>query len=202
MVELTKETLLRYFPYRRQQGRMIENKSIYDALIQVEPLLWDAMNQDGELALKLFDYQADITQRKKDLEKMEPELSEKIKKKQEEFNEKRLELMKTHFDSKILQQYQGNVPFDKARNPVKAEQEFEDLKEEYKDVIDALEKQAEEFTEKMENLQKIQLKNTEAFTRDEIKKFNGKLVQAVRVTMDGVNGTSDEQPEPKKESKS
>lgn len=188
MIELTKETLLHYFPYRQQNGRRLENDSIYHVFLQIEDLLWDSMNAEGIVALKLFDYQADVTRRKKHFEKMRGELSKDLQTRQTELINKRTEFLKEYFDTQAVKQFEGTIPFRYAKNPEKAEQKYNELKEEYSDVIDAVEKIQEKFSKKMEGISKVKLKNTDSFTQQEITKLSGKLVKAVRPLLKSKQG--------------
>lgn len=179
MVELKKETLLHYFPYRKSNGGLIENKSIYHVLLQLEENLWGAMNVNGELALRLFDYQADISQRKKHFEKMRDDLPEELQKQQQQFQQERKKLVDKFYSTEVQQAF-PNLPYDKADDPEAVEEAFAKLRDDYADLLDKLEEIQEDFDKKMEGISKVKLNNTDPFTREDVKDLNGKLVKAVR----------------------
>lgn len=189
MITLKKEELLFYFPYAPQKNNVVqENKSIYDVLRQIEIILWEALaigNSDrpGDIELKLIDYQADIAERKKYLEKMRGELNEKEKKRAEKFGAESQKVINRHVPKNMQGRFNGNVPFNVADNPEVFENQYNQLKEDFKDLLDRQKEIQEAFEKKMEGISKIKLPNTDPFTKDEIKHLKGQLVKAVRPLM-------------------
>lgn len=179
MIKISKEKLLRYFPYRIENGQRIKNESIYQALNKIQNLLWNSIDVDGELALRLFDYQADVSQRIEHFQKMRGELGEELQERLEEMNNKRKKLVNKHFSREDIARNPTNIPFHKARNPDMAEKEFNDLQKEYQDVLDELKKIDNDFSSKMKGVKSIKLNNTEQWTRDEVENLPGPLVRAI-----------------------
>lgn len=194
MITLTKERLLELFPYRElQPGVMVKNESIYDVFNELQELLWGAVNQNGDIALRLFDYQGDVAQRLKHFNAMRDELPEALKKKAEEYAQKQQQTITKYCDPKRVEQYMkmGQIPWHVADDPKAFEEAYTAIKEKYEEVDEKRNEIEEKFREKMEGIEEVKLNNTDHFTRADIKNLPGKLVKAVRPLLKSAD------PEPK-----
>lgn len=191
MVELKKDELLFYFPYAPAgEYRANQNESIYDVLRQIEGLLWAELstggsNRPADVELKLIDYQADISKRKSDFEKMREELSDEMKQRQQSYQQEIQAVIQKHVPQEKLARYQnGGIPWSASDDPKAFSSAYKEVEESYQDLTDRLNEIDEAFRKKMEGVSSVKLPNTETFSRDEFKHLKGQLIRAVRPLLD------------------
>src|SRR5699024_5960513 len=106
-------------------------------------------NRPADVELKLIDYQADISKRKKDFEKMREELSDEMKQRQESYQNQIQTVLQKHVPQEKLAQYQnGSIPWSASDDPKSFSKAYKEVEESYQDLFDRLNEIDEAFRKK------------------------------------------------------
>lgn len=190
MIEVTKEQLLYYFPYRIQNEQVYKNESVLHALSFISDQVWTFLNdpnnelKDADLELNFIDLQADIAQRKKQFQDMQDDLPEDLQKRAEEYQKDRQSVVNEHLDQETRNKYpDGVIPYSAAEDPEKFENDLEGIEDDYSDLKDWESKNTEKFENKMKGISSVKLKNTEPFQKEDIHKVPGNLKKVIRLML-------------------
>lgn len=189
MIEISKDKLLHYFPYRIQNQQALKNETVQDAISHIAQLLWNFLNDsehtkriNADLEVKLVDLRAEIHQWKQKLQDMRETPSDKIKKRFQEREERFKKVARDHLDKETRKMYpRGDCSWNLADDPEKFKEDYEAVEEEFKDINEEEQRILSEYQAKMERISNVKLRNIEPFTKQDMQQVPGEVKAVVRL---------------------
>lgn len=192
MIEVTKDTLIHYCPYRINGNKVAQNETVKDVLDYIHQILWKYLNDseqtskiDVDLELKLVDLQAEVSQWQKKLKDMQEDPSKQLKKRFKERKKAFQKVAKEYLDKDKRKMYPlANCSPNLADDPETFEEAYQEVEQEYADVDSEEERILNEFQDKMERISKVKFRNIDPFTKQDIRQVPGELKTVIRMLID------------------